>query len=163
DDVIKAVTDTLEQRANYDVEVVRLINLLHSIPTWRDLGSIKHIDERYDKNIKAGDKFRDEIGSGDALAVLAILDIMQRRAKATGSQSTPRERCAYIFRSLKRPEEIETLRSIYGPAFVLIGVYAPKDDRRNHLAQQIAHSHSDNQTSNWNAAADHLIGRDEQE
>jgi hypothetical protein len=40
---------------------------------------------------------------------------------------------AYIIRQLKRPEEVETLRRIYGDRFILIGANAPLEVRKRHI------------------------------
>lgn len=80
----------------------------------------------------AGNEFRKIWGSGDALAFLAMSRIREERAKSEG-ESTGR---AYVIDSLKHPAEIETLKAVYGPAFVAIGVYAPPDLRFEFIAGQ---------------------------
>ncbi len=50
-----------------------------------------------------------------------------------GPSSLPRT--AHIFVSLKRPEEAELLRAIYGTGFFLIGIFATENDRLRYLSQ----------------------------
>ncbi|MFP4173034.1 MAG: hypothetical protein ACLFV4_09000, partial [Candidatus Hydrogenedentota bacterium] len=65
-----------------------------------------------------------------------------------------RPRQAYVIRSLKRPEEVNALRRIYGNGFFLIGVYVAPEQRRENL---IHHSNMAPED------ADKLISRDEKE
>lgn len=48
----------------------------------------------------------------------------------------PIARQAYIAHQIKRPEEVETLRRIYGDAFVLLGVYSSRRQRIDNLARR---------------------------
>lgn len=81
--------------------------------------------ERKKTLMDAGNVVRQVIKSGDSLALLALSEIAERRDKR-GDDSVG---IAYIIDSLKHPSEIERLKSVYGPAFVAIGVYAPPHDR----------------------------------
>lgn len=81
--------------------------------------------ERKKVLMDAGNIVRSVIGSGDALALLALSEIADRR----DVRSDESVGVAYIVDSLKHPSEIQKLKSVYGPAFVAIGVYAPPNDR----------------------------------
>ena len=39
--------------------------------------------------------------------------------------------------SLKREEEVETLRKIYGPGFFLVGIFASETERRDYLETEM--------------------------
>jgi cytidine deaminase len=98
------------------------------------------------------------------MAVLAVQQIRARRFKLTGNHDTPATRRAYIVHSLKRPEEAETLRRIYGPGFVLIAAYSPREQRTKRLEQSIAESqHVAPPTSEQTRAAEDLVQIDERE
>lgn len=94
-------------------------------------------DETLDRHIwtrmDAGDCLREELQRGDALALLAILKIKQSRPNA----NEPLQRSAFIFRSLKHPEEVTTLRHVYGPNFLLISAYSPIATRAEYLERRI--------------------------
>jgi len=66
-------------------------------------------------------------GANDILACGAVNEICEKRKGAT------KERQAYIIHSLKRPEEVELLRHVYGNGFYLFGVYSDEEMRRNNL------------------------------
>ena len=42
-------------------------------------------------------------------------------------------RRAFILHSLKLPDEIFSLRRLYGPSFYVVGVHASKEERIKHL------------------------------
>ena len=69
--------------------------------------------------MNAGDKFRKETDRDNASALLA-LDNVRRFRKKQDSDSARIPRQAYLFRSLKRPEEVSALRRIYGSNLVVI-------------------------------------------
>ena len=110
--------------------------------------------------MNAGDEFREAAQRGDALAVLAIGAIRDERETATGDETTPAPRYAYILRSLKHPNEVKTLRRIYGSGFVLVADYSPRSARLNNLARQIAESHNAYHVDEFLPVAQKLINRD---
>jgi cytidine deaminase len=112
----------------------------------------------------AGNEFRIELKDGAALAVLAIQFVRNKvRSEQTGSDHTPIERQAFVFRSLKHPKEIQTLRETYGPAFFLIGAYSSKETRTENLARKIAGSEVTEPLPEHRRDAQELIARDENE
>ncbi|HSZ14839.1 MAG TPA: deaminase [Solirubrobacteraceae bacterium] len=106
----------------------------------------------------AGDDLRDRWEHSDALALHAISDIVATREKL-GSP----ERLAFILRSLKTPDELETLRAIYGPRLVVVAAYSPKDQRLEELGAQIEKSRGNKDRSTWAHQPHDLIARDEAE
>ena len=128
-------------------------------------------DERLDAAMTAGDDLRKEWGTGDALALCAISDISAwREANADVQIESPSdrenalpggiERHAYILRSLKTQDEVDTLRTVYGSRFVLIGIYAPDEIREEYLRGQIRKSRNNNDESTWSHSPADLIERD---
>jgi len=73
------------------------------------------------------------------------------------------QRRAYILRSLKHPDEAETLRQVYGSSFFLIAAYAPHNSRRNNLARGIAQTRNEYPVERHYAAAEALMNRDQEE
>jgi deoxycytidylate deaminase len=56
----------------------------------------------------------------------------------TLSGQEPLPRTAHIVLSLKRPEEVATLRKVYGDGFFLVGVFATEKERLEHLLNENA-------------------------
>ncbi len=101
----------------------------------------------------AGTEARNKTGFGGILALSAIQEIHEKRDTKDG-QRVPKTRTAYILRSLKHPDEVRTLRRVYGSGFVLIGVYSPESARKGYL---------ESERFLKPAEADELIRRDEHE
>jgi cytidine deaminase len=145
----------------YESETVRVIELLESFEQWRDLPSAGVFEEkRIEERMDAGDAFRGRIGHGNALARMIVTNVRYRREKRTGDPMQVQSRRAYILRSLKRTEEVEHLRTVYGPNFFLIGAFAPRSERVTGLASAIATSHYSASSDAFRSLAEHLVQRD---
>lgn len=78
-------------------------------------------------------------GSPEALMRVVIEGIRDSRADvlaATKSSATVAAANAYVIRQLKRPEEVNFLRRIYGKQFVLVSGYGSEQHRRNRIAEK---------------------------
>lgn len=128
---------------NYRCEEIKITSLLDEFEY--DF-SLKHapIEERYDSYINAGNMLRERLSRQDAFALLSVGAIRKKRRDITGDSDTPlaKQGVAYILNQFKRPEEIETLRSIYGHSFIQISAYCSKLKRLHSLVTKIASDHS---------------------
>lgn len=119
-------------------------------------------DDRIDYHMDAGDDLRKSTGSGDALVCLAIAKIRDEREKRKDATNVPLSKTAFILNSLKQPEEIYSLRKIYGKSFFLLSVYSPRSERKNNLAKKIAASHHEpTKVSQYFDVAERLIEKDQ--
>jgi deoxycytidylate deaminase len=154
----------------YDSEIFRLSDYLaeQAHHGYDD----RPFDEQLWEAMSEGDKLRQGWDRDDALALHAISDIVATREERSPStsetspgESEPAnlERFAFILRSLKTPDELETLRAVYGPRLVVIGAYSPKDKRLEHLAERIEDSRTNADRSSWTHHPEELIDRDEKE
>lgn len=68
--------------------------------------------------------------------------IIARKFPLKGSEDRPRiaPSIAYIIRQLKRPEEVNLLRKVYGKQFILISAYGSEEHRRARLTDKIRDS-----------------------
>jgi len=146
----------------YRCKTVRLASLLHTIPQFKDLPS-EPVDLYIERHQKAGNDFRKIIGREDALAALGISEVQDLRSHESGAKDKIANRCAYIIRSLKTPEEVQLLRDIYGNAFVLVACSAHYHIRRRYLAERIAQSRHEFHPDPFLAKAEELIQADQQE
>lgn len=87
---------------------------------------------RLDQGMNNGTGLRCKYKRGDFYALLAINAINEKRL-ALGSKSERLKRYAHVIRSLKHPDEVETLRSVYGDGFFLLGVSSSIESRKNYL------------------------------
>jgi deoxycytidylate deaminase len=161
--VDKAIEDALAQ-VNYAATNIRLSGLMGQFrqPPWSELTN-GPTDERVPQYIAAGNRLREVLNRHDAVALLAVAAIRRLRRQYAGDPNKPVARRAYVLHSLKRPEEIETLRRIYGPTFYVIAVYSPRQQRVGRLANQIAEDRFSNQTGEFISAAEKLVKQDEKE
>jgi deoxycytidylate deaminase len=114
----------------------KLSELLHALEPHEALKTFAgYEDERIAKHMDGGDDVRRQLQHGGALAALAINSVRERRA---GDE--PKARTAYLFRSLKHPNEIDVLRSVYESALTVISIYEPEETRCRRLAQKIQKS-----------------------
>jgi len=85
-----------------------------------------NLDRRYTTYIATGNKLRGMLERPDAFALLSVAAIRKQRINLTGDRNTPATRHAYLLNQFKRPEEIQTLRRIYGRGFIQISAYSSK-------------------------------------
>lgn len=165
--VVAELTTAIVRGFGYRVEeVVSLSGLLND--TRRDNPLPKSPRETYiDSRMTAGNELRRQLKHGDALAQLAVAEIMRRRRVLQDAEDLthdqPPEAVAYILRSLKHQDEIALLREIYRERFVCISAHAPRDERIKRLAGDIAESHGSTDRHDWDAEATRLAQRDEAE
>jgi cytidine deaminase len=160
--VFESLKHSLEE-VNYQCRKIKLSELLHQFDEWKELSAIELEDKRIHAHMDAGNKFRERIGRGDALVVLAIAKIREERKKHKKDERIPIPRRAFILWSLKHPDEVKTLRRIYGPSFFLVAAYSPQQNRLNNLASRIAESYHQPKRDQYLPEAQHLVNRDEAE
>ena len=152
---------------NYDVDPeISLSGLLNHIRRTSPLAAEPreaYVSERMDE----GNRLRKALGTNDALVRLACAQILRRRIHLRTEHELeagkPTAAVAWILRSLKHPDEVSTLRQIYGSRFVCIGAQAPRQARLDHLARDIAASHGSTDREQHKARAQELSLRDEAE
>jgi len=120
--------------------------------------------ERYNKLITLGNKYRKKSKNAAAAAKLAALSIVHNRKKETGDVQKPQIRHAYIVNQLKRPEEVDYFRKIYGERFFLVSCHAPRQARLMDLTLRMQSDHPENpDLDEWKHRSTILINRDEAE
>lgn len=112
-----------------------------------------------------GDALRAQVNKGDALipiVVGAIRAAREERLKHLGiaGSSAPATNTCYILDSLKHPDEVETLRNVYGENFILISAFASPGERKARLMTSIARSYMSTRNEDYGLAADELIEND---
>lgn len=155
--VVSALNASLSA-IGYSFDEIRLSSLLRDLPKYSNLPT-RYRDQYLDRHMSAGDEFRAVCERNDAVALLGVAKLKSLREQEIAS-NTGR---AYIIRSLKNPEEVKTLRNVYGNSFYLIAAYSPVRDRRHAIAREIARSRNKYPISEHYAEADRLINRDQEE
>jgi deoxycytidylate deaminase len=108
--------------------------------------------DRIRTRMDAGNAVCKKAERNDFLALLAISEIHKGRDHEEDTNSRkPYPKRVHLLSTLKRPEEVISLRRVYGPGFLLIGLFATEQERRNYLT-------TDKNISSSNAVK--LIDRD---
>lgn len=136
--------EKLLHEVGYETHLIRLIDLLQEIPQFKNLNK-RPEDKRIRDRMSAGNRFRQQMERWDALAVLGMGAIREKRQSMSKTQdpNTPGNGVAYIIRSIKNPHEVKTFRRIYGPAFILVSIYSARSNRLEKLSNLIAASEND--------------------
>lgn len=163
------VSDSLQRHLSgvgYSSSEIRVSHLLHEIEAYAELAAIQDKELYYDGHMDAGNDLCSRLERSDAMALLSVLQLRtwrdDRNLAASVEPSTPLPRHAFIVNSLKRKDEIKTLRRVYGDGFILLGAYAARDQRRDTLATRIARSQN-KESHECRHIAERLIARDEAE
>jgi deoxycytidylate deaminase len=118
----------------------------------------------YMRKMSEANAIRKQYGDPAVLARIAIDCVRTDRAVKTGSKDIVRSKHAYLVRQLKRPEEVNLLRKVYGRQFVLVSAYAPQSQRRERLCERLRNELSTSiKPIEVGFHADKLIDRDASE
>lgn len=160
------VSDSLVNALNsvgFTSTLIKISSLIGETHIWKK-PEIKGQDEHVEEYQKAGNLFRKTLGRADALGLAAIVAIRNERKKSSHHSDKPNPRHAYILRSLKRPEEVDLLRKVYGSGFFLIAAFSPEKKRVDQFANEIAISRNKPlQAEKYRSKAEKLIDTDQVE
>lgn len=165
---LQLVQERLEQelrRVKYNPTPIRLSQAIADCGLYPGLPGLKGGPEdiRIDESMNAGDAFRKVASNGGAVAILGLMQVKDVRRQKTGDPDGMIGSNAYIFNSLKHPEEVQLLRSTYRNHFFVISAYAPKHQRKVDLCRYIAKSRKSLNPEDFVSQAEFLIGKDEKE
>jgi deoxycytidylate deaminase len=122
-------------RFGYDVVLIRLSSYLDAALGQQTFTGA-HEDDRVMHYIESGNQWCARLGRHDAVLGPALVAVQLRRADV-GADGQPLPRTAFVFSSLKRPQEVERLRHIYGDSLFLIGADAKRERRKTSLLGDI--------------------------
>ncbi|AWA98888.1 anti-phage dCTP deaminase [Vibrio harveyi] len=129
---IKQIIKERLETFNYTTEEVRISTDIISL--FEDIPSTLNHYEKADALMSAGNTIRKKSGDNSILALAAASQISCiREANSKGNDPEPLKRKAFIISSLKHPEEVQKLRTIYSRGFFLIGIHSSEARRRNFL------------------------------
>jgi len=148
----------------YSTSTLKLTELMRSIVLKGQPLIESPVEKRYDTYIRYANRLREIYDSDDALVMLSCLAIRNEREKLRNGGKGHQPNHAYILDQLKRKEEADTLRQVYGRLFILISIYSEKEARVRRLANRIREDYSiAKPTLEHETAARLLIARDEEE
>jgi deoxycytidylate deaminase len=150
DIVERKITESL-QSVGYQTRTIRLSEELGEIPGLVPVFDENDVEKRLRSLMDAGTKLCERTQRKDIIAGLAISRMVSfRRTALSRREGDPAEEddpsdyqepqsfdTVYLLRGLKRPAEVDTLRLIYGPWFVLLAASASPERRAEDLAAQM--------------------------
>ena len=156
-DLVQAELAEALRRVAFKPKLIKLTDFLKEHREWFDLEH-KTEFERYEKFIEAGNTFCRQARRRDALAVTGIAQIYRDQPRRPDEIA---HGTAYVFRQLKRVEEIETLKEVYGTNIIFVGCYSPKRVRVRNLVSLLLKSERGADVNKLEAQALEIIGIDE--
>lgn len=146
--VTELIKDYLNQY-NYSLRALRLSEGIEKADG-RSTELIKTPEsDRINSYMDAGNELRKLTGYNHIVASIAVSDIYNSR-----TQDQPLSRTAHLLNSLKHPDEVHQLRTIYGEGFFLLGLTSSREEKLHYLIDRKNISDDD---------ANALIKRDESE
>jgi len=147
----------------YSTHEIRVSDFFATLPI--DTKLVDHpTAERYKSYMDAGNEVRRIFDAPDALILPIVGRVREIRRQITGHEREIATKTAFLINQLKRPEEIETLRSIYGPLFLCLSVSCSKSRRLELLTERIARDDQKRRREDsYEPIALSLIIRDEEE
>lgn len=119
-----------------------------------------------DRLMDLGDALRRHHDDGAVAAAIAVSAISEQRFEELGEvncDGIERDSVATIVRQLKHPEEVRLLRSVYGPRFVLVGAWSPKEERAASTVQRLRKMVPNREQSWYDQQVPRLMSRDEKD
>lgn len=150
DDVRNKLTSFFNQ-FDYKVNFIHLSKLAKAFSSQQTVSEKEA--ERLDQGMNIGNSLREKYKRGDFLILVAIAEMLSKRPTEQ-DKSGPLKRTVHIIRSLKHPDEVETLRQVYGPGFFLLGISSSNKNRKKYLKDEKGVPDSE---------LDRLIERDDKE
>jgi len=132
-DLVNESIEIAVKHYGYQHKVIQLANLDKAVDGEKELTSYTRQDLDY-KNIEMGKlrkksagKLTDNLSSSSVYASLLVNFL----------KGNKKNKKVYIIDSLKRPEEVELLREIYGQSFFLVGVTSSYEDRLSFKTREL--------------------------
>lgn len=142
---VKSALETAFKSKRYKpftVKVTDVFPVLHKSLHGKTPLSTANYFDRVSNYIAFGNELRERFDRDAILAASAVFEIARQRrddfkslSSNTGGETY--ERRVFIVDQLKRPEEIELLRNVYGPLFLQLSVYARKETRIRFISSRI--------------------------
>lgn len=165
DKVFTLLEKVLDDLVDYKAELITLTDFITTDSERKEPDKFHRIHKKMD----AGTAVREFYHRADAVILKGLSGIRAARRRLNLKQGfqneddlaeTPVDGTAYILNSLKRPEEVDTLRRVYGKSFFLIGAYSPREARVVSLASGIADSRNKQNSEQFRCLAEELIEKD---
>ncbi len=160
-ELAKSVLAEELRTVRYEPIEVRLSHMLRDVADFRkrlDNADKSPEDKRIAAYMDCGDELRRRAQNGAIVAYLAMVYVrLYREEHPIPADFRGR---AYIFNSLKHPDEVNDLRKVYGGALIVLSIYSPRAQRIVRLQERITKSRRGLGGKGDSQAAADLVDRD---
>jgi hypothetical protein len=169
DEVERAIATTLAT-VGYQTIPIRITKEIEGEPTNEPRMNHEDLESEITEKMNHANAVCRKFRSADTLMRFAIRAIKRERASRSALKDKTDGDCeervqaqtAYVIRQLKRPQEVEILRRVYGKQFILISAYGSISDRKRILETALKRSLPLNVSDvDIGSKADNLMHRDQ--
>lgn len=159
-DAVEIALSRSLKRVDYAANPIRLTSIFDQLG---DKYKVSFSDEydRYQKLIDAGDRLCKEAGRNDILALYGIEHLKLYSPRDSGDEIP--SQVAHIFRQIKRPDEIRTLKEVFGRNVLFLSCYSSKEDRKENLVKKLLKTNRGVNRTELEATALKIMSIDENE
>ncbi|MEM7730475.1 MAG: deaminase [Pseudomonadota bacterium] len=155
--------ETALLEVGYTPKRLRITDLIKEHDAFSALKPDMPEDERLYALISAGNHLRKSMDDNDAAVRLIISQIFATRRELNKDPEVPAEGTCFLVHSIKRPEEVETLRALYGDRVFLISVFERKIKRVENLVNKMTRTAISVQEAKYKKIAEEIIRVDREE
>lgn len=160
DEIVASLNSALSG-VGYSSESIKLTDEMGAYSPTTSAPASADYDAKMNYKMDVGNELCVRFADKATLARIGVRAIRNRRRSRTGDFETPLNATAFVVRQLKRPEEVDLFRRVYGPRFFLISAYGGEAARRDRLERQLKRSVSTRKSSADIACiAERLMERD---
>lgn len=159
---LKNVEQSLRQSfrsVGYKTHNIKLTDFFTDHEDWFDLVYDGEF-QRYEKFIDAGDNLCELMSRRDTLALYGMARVL---AKYPDRDAQIPENVVHIFRQVKRVEEIDAFRDVYGSNIIFVACHASRQQRITNLVDKLVTTDRSLDRNALEASALTIIGRDANE
>jgi deoxycytidylate deaminase len=159
-DAVEASLERALKVVAYKTNPIRLTNIFNELEHSYDIAHNNDF-ERYQKLIAAGDQICEDTKSLDIMALYGI-ECLKRHGPRGPNDEIPKG-VAHIFRQVKRPAEIDTLKKVFGRNILFLSCYSSREDRKNNLVKKLLKSERRRSRTDLTSEAYKIMSIDEDE
>lgn len=159
-DAVEASLERSLKIVGYQTNHIKLTSIFDDIDHEYDI-EYKNDFERYEKFIDAGDKICEDTKRLDIMALYGI-ESLKKYSDRNNDKELPNN-VAHVFRQIKRPEEIATLKKVFGRNILFISCYSSREDRKNNLVKKLLKSERGKSKTELTSQAYSIMAKDEDE
>lgn len=158
------LSEVLRSYGLYHCQTISLVERIPKTDEWAAFTGTNDWFKRYQIRMQVGNQIRalaentlkeieeDLFWRNGILGALAAFEVYSSRERDNNGSPVAKPGQAFIFKSLKRPEEIRALREIYGRSYYTIAVHESSERRKSRLEDLIRPSQPGNHSEKLSRA-----------